>query len=439
MVMDEAQRAGVADDAAKRRRGDAARGNTYFLALLALVCVFSGVARAQGREFHGNYDLAPNGVVTVNNTSGNIRVTGWDENRVKVDAIKRGGREEEVEGAQIQVTATRERIDIQTLYPRGRQTNVSVDYDLKVPRGAVLDPLNTGSGNITILGPVARVNAASRSGNLSASDITDAATLNSRSGNVTATRVKGELRAETSSGEVVVEEAGARVYAISRSGGVRAIQVRDDITASAQSGSVRLEKIGGRAVARSMSGGITINDIGGDVQAQTLSDSVTVTNARGHVSANSVSSNVTLRNVTGGARAITVSGSVELTDVKGRIEAGTTSGGVRLTNVESRDLSAKATSGEVRFVGPLFEDGHYEFESFSSNVILILPPDSQFNVSARSHSGSISTDFPVTLGQGTAVSSRGMLTGVVGKGGAEVRAATFSGSVYLKKSNTQQK
>ncbi len=428
MVLGEARYAGVANATAMR-----------VACLLALVFAFSGLVRAQGREFHEAYELAPNGVVTVSNTSGNIRVTGWDENRVKVDAVKRGGREDEVELVEIRVTATRERIEIQTLYPRGRQMNLSVDFDLKVPRGAILEPINTASGNVTILGPVQRVTAGSRSGNLSATDINDAATLNSRSGNVTAIRVKGELRAETSSGEVVVEEAGGRVYATSRSGSVRAARVRDDITATAQSGSVRLEKIGGRAVVRSMSGGITIDDVGGDVQAQTLSDSVTVTNARGHVSANSVSSNVTLRNVAGGARAITVSGSVELTDVKGRIDAGTTSGGVRLTNVESRDVSAKATSGEVRFVGPLFEDGHYEFESFSSNVILLLPPDSQFNLSARSHSGAINTDFPVTLGQGTTDTPRGTLTGVVGKGGAEVRAATFSGSVYLKKATPQQK
>ena len=177
--------------------------------LLALVFAFSGLVRAQGREFHEAYELAPNGVVTVSNTSGNIRVTGWDENRVKVDAVKRGGREDEVELVEIRVTATRERIEIQTLYPRGRQMNLSVDFDLKVPRGAILEPINTASGNVTILGPVQRVTAGSRSGNLSATDINDAATLNSRSGNVTAIRVKGELRAETSSGEVVVEEAGS--------------------------------------------------------------------------------------------------------------------------------------------------------------------------------------------------------------------------------------
>ncbi|MFN0088462.1 MAG: DUF4097 family beta strand repeat-containing protein [Blastocatellia bacterium] len=411
----------------------AAGGRASLWLFFAMVYVFCGAAGAQGREFHEVYELAPNGIVTVSNSSGNIRISGWSENRVRVDAVRRGGREEELEQVRIQVTATREKIDIQTVYPFGRQMNISVDYELRVPRTAILDPINTASGDITILGPVQRVAAGSRSGALSAGEIDGAAALNSRSGNVTAIRVRGEVHVDTSSGDVVIEEAGARAYAISRSGNVRAVQVRDDITASAQSGSVRLEKIGGRAVVRSLSGGITINDIGGDVQAQTLSDSVTVTSARGYVSASSVSGGVALRNVAGGARAISVSGSVELTDVKGRVEARTTSGGIRLANVESRNLSAKATSGEVRFTGPLFEDGHYELESFSGNVILILPPDSQFNLGARSHGGSIKTDFPVTLGQGPAVSARGTLTGVVGKGGAEVRASTFSGSVYLRK------
>src|SRR5215831_11520228 len=72
----------------------------------------------QSRELHETYDLAPGGVVSVNNTSGYIRVTSWGEDRVKVDAVKRGRRDEDLGQVQIQVTPRSGRIDIRTTYPR---------------------------------------------------------------------------------------------------------------------------------------------------------------------------------------------------------------------------------------------------------------------------------------------------------------------------------
>src|SRR5262249_2687419 len=125
------------------------------------------------------------------------------------------------------------------------------------------------------------------------------------------------------------------------------------------------------------------------------------------------------------------SGSVELTDIKGRIETGTTSGSVRMSNVDSRDVLAKAVSGDVRFTGKLHENGRYEFESFSSNVVLFLPAESGFRLTARSRSGSINTEFPLQVSGLTG--ERGLVTGIVGKGGAEIRASSFSGSIYIKK------
>ncbi|HMB27766.1 MAG TPA: hypothetical protein VKS99_06645, partial [Blastocatellia bacterium] len=119
-----------------------------FFALCALFALFAPSAPSykgaaaqsaeQSRELHETYDLAPGGVVSVNNTSGYVRVTSWGEDRVKVDAVKRGRRDEDLGQVQIQVTPRSGRIDIRTTYLRNDDSRISVDYDLKVPRGAVL-------------------------------------------------------------------------------------------------------------------------------------------------------------------------------------------------------------------------------------------------------------------------------------------------------------
>ncbi len=438
------------------------------LKLAALVLIAGWLAMAgreavsaQGREFHQTYDLAPNGTVSLTNLSGNIRITTWNENRVSVDAIKQGRSDEELDQVEIQVTARPDRIEIRTIYrsdppdppdppdrtgpppprrprgPRGRWSGVSVDYDLKVPRTAALSPLNSTSGNITVIGPVARLIARSTSGNVTVQDVTETATVASTSGNVRAERIGGELRATSTSGNVIIDDVGSRLFAQSTSGSVTANRIRDDATLSATSGNVKLERVGGRAVARSSSGWVTVSDAGGDVQANSNSDNVTVTGVRGRVTANTISGNIVIRQADDGVRASGVSGRIEVSDAKGRIEVNTTSDSIVLNNIDSRDIQARSTSGSIRFTGKFYDDGHYEFESFSSDVLLILPPDSNFTLTTKSHSGSVNTEFPLKLDRIPSGPNRGYVAGTVGKGGAEVRAASFSGNVIIKRNTGQ--
>jgi DUF4097 and DUF4098 domain-containing protein YvlB len=238
---------------------------------------------------------------------------------------------------------------------------------------------------------------------------------------------------------VVVNNVSSRLFAQATSGSVIAIQVRDDATASSTSGNVKLEQVGGRATARSVCGWGMVNDVGGDVQADSTSDNVTVTNVRGRVNAGSISGAIIIRQASEGVRATAVSGKIEISDSKGRMDVNTTSDSITLNNVDSRGIIAKSTSGNVHFAGKLYEEGHYEFESFSSNVVLILPPDSNLTLTTRSHSGSINTEFPLQIAPGITNRGRGALSGTIGKGGAEVRAATFSGSVFIKKNAGQTK
>jgi len=391
----------------------------------------------QGRELHETYDLAAGGTVAVTNTSGYIRVTSWNENRVKVDAVKRADRDEDVSQVEIQVTNTPDRVEIRTVYPRARPSRISVDYDLKVPRTAVLNGLTTTSGDISVTDPVARVTARATSGNITVRGVTGDAALSITSGRVTADRIGGSLGVTATSGEVVVGEVASTVSARCASCNISVRGARDDVTAQASSGNIEIERAGGRVTARATSGWVKINDVGGDVIAESYSESITVTNARGHVSANALSGGVVISKIGEGARVSAVSGSVEVNDAKGRLEIGATSGSITLNNIDSRDVSARANSGPVRFTGKIYDDGHYEFVSFSSQVVLMLPPESNFNLVAQTHSGSVNTEFPLRIPEGTRFGGRGPITGVVGRGGAQVRASSSSGSILIKKGTGQ--
>src|SRR4030095_2916007 len=180
------------DDRKMRFQGIATIGHLVLIATAACLTQFDAASRVtaqsatrsgahsarQARELHETYDLTAGGVVFINNTSGYIRVTSWNENRVKVDAVKRGGREEDIGSVEIQVTPRPRRIDIRTVYPRSHGSSVSVDYDLKVPRSAALNA-QTNNGEITVNDPVARVTANSTNGSITVREVAGDAELSS--------------------------------------------------------------------------------------------------------------------------------------------------------------------------------------------------------------------------------------------------------------------
>ena len=80
-------------------------------------------------EFHETYNLNSGGTVSVNNVSGYIHVTGWDENKVRVDAVKRPQRKnEDLDKVEIQVVLT-----IITCWHFGRKENIFNFSSYQIP------------------------------------------------------------------------------------------------------------------------------------------------------------------------------------------------------------------------------------------------------------------------------------------------------------------
>lgn len=392
-----------------------------------------GFQQTNDREFHQVYDIAPNGSLGIYNTSGTIDISSWNENRVKIDAVKNGRRVEDLARVEIQVTANSDRLDIRVIYPNGfnwKGGGVSVDFEIKVPRTIAINSVNATSGDVKVSGPIEKLTVRTTSGNITALEITDTASLTASSGNIDARKIGGELRITTSSGELTVSEVNSRLFANASSGSIRASQIAEDVSATVSSGDIRLEKIGGRATARSNSGSINMIDIGGDAQASSLSDNVTLSHIRGRANVNAISGDVNLDNIEQGVRVTSISGSVTVSNSKGRVEVTNTSDNIILNNLDSADVIAKTTSGNVRFSGRIQEDGHYEFESFNGEVLLFFPSDSNFNLSARTHNGSVNTEFPLQI---TRTAVGGSMSGTVGKGGADIRVSSFNGTVWIKK------
>ena len=404
---------------------------------------FAGIVwpvRAQNpSEFHKTVPLSAGGTVSVNNISGRIRITSWDEDQVKIDAVKETERDQDLSMADIQVDASPGSVVIRTTYTAGPRMNprrmsggISVNYDIKVPRTAQLSPLISISGDIEVIGPVAMVVARSTSGSVSASQVTGGAQVTSTSGDVTVRKTGGVLVARSVSGNVVVEDVDSQATVTSQSGDVTLRGAKADTATNSHSGAVRVERVAGRATARSFSGGVTVTDVGGDVTAESMSDQLTIQTVRGRVVATTSSGEIVVRGAQNGVRAVSVSGSITLFSSKGRIDLTSTSADLQLRDVDSREIVTRNTSGQTTFDGAVYADGRYTFESLSGQITLRVPAQSGFNLLAKTYSGSINTQFPLQLTPGQVVGER-QVRGTFGNGGAEIVVTSYQGPIQIVK------
>jgi hypothetical protein len=197
------------------------------------------------------------------------------------------------------------------------------------------------------------------------------------------------------------------------------------------SGGLTLTNIGGAAKAETVSGNVTLEKIAGVLKGKTVSGTVTVTGAEKGAYCKSVSGSVMVDDVNGDAELQTVSGTIKAGSVKGSITAENTSGDVKLIDVtDAKTIKAKTLSGDVDYVGVIYSDGSYSFKSHSGDVNLTIPSDAAFDLEAKTFSGSIESDFEITL---VGKISKKELKGSVKGGGATLEVKTFSGDVHLKK------
>jgi DUF4097 and DUF4098 domain-containing protein YvlB len=247
------------------------------------------------------------------------------------------------------------------------------------------------------------------------------------------------------SGDIIVTGSGRdeiRVRAFSERGRIRMDASSSRLTLDIESdrgrmGDTRFEvavPAGVRVLMRSTSGDLSAKGVRGPVEAHTTSGDIVVDEATDRVSLESVSGDVRATRLSGDIRIESVSGDCEIDNLAGDIRVESTSGGITLGNVTSKNVYATTVSGEVSYDGNIDANGRYEFHSHSGDVRLDIPSSVSARFSVETFSGSLDSDFEVTLQPGQSVGRRPRRFELnVGNGGARVTAETFSGDIVLRR------
>ncbi|HEX9119887.1 MAG TPA: DUF4097 family beta strand repeat-containing protein [Terriglobales bacterium] len=184
---------------------------------------------------------------------------------------------------------------------------------------------------------------------------------------------------------------------------------------STGSGSLRLADIAGQVRAHTGSGSITVSKLHGSVRAHTGSGSIrgegvgigTSVESRAKNSGNSYTDSSTMGSSGSEIDFQTGSGGIRVDDVRGAVRAHTGSGSIELQGQPTGDWNMSTGSG---------------------GIIVRLPAQAAFYLSAHTSSGSIHTDRQVTV-QGT-IGKRD-LRGTVNGGGFHLDLHTGSGSIRI--------
>ena len=179
-----------------------------------------------------------------------------------------------------------------------------------------------------------------------------------------------------------------------------------------------------------VSGELTLTKASGRFKVKTISGDVSVQTCSGHLILNSTSGDIRLENLNDDLSFVGVSGDVVGSNIKGRLlEGKTVSGSITLKNIDASQVRLKTVSGEVTVTGKFAADGSVKVKTLSGDVDIRMPADAGFDVSARSRSGSVSSDFDMKISE----SSGSRLEAKAGPGGTQIDIGSFSGDIRIRK------
>ena len=261
-----------------------------------------------------------------------------------------------------------------------------------------------------------------------------------RNGTVDLQLVSGEIVVNAGTGSQV------RIHAYSERGvlefSATGSRVSLDVRSSrGRMGDTRYEvtvPVGVRLELKSVSGDITSHGVKGELEVEAVSGDIDVSDGTGMVELTNVSGDITAARLSGENRIDVVSGDVALSDVSGTFEIETVSGEMTIERASLKSLRTESVSGELSYDGTLDPQGRYEFHSQSGDIRLRLPSSAGGSVRLETFSGSVDSEFPMTMQPG----DHGMgehpkrLEFTFGKGGARITAETFSGDINIEKTGT---
>lgn len=178
--------------------------------IMLVLVAMAAVAAAGDLDFREEIDrtlpLAADGRISLDNVNGDLSVTVWDRDEVRILAEKRASSAEALERLEVVIDGDGSSVRIETRYSSGtfgwtRSERMEVEYTLSVPRGASLDGVDLVNGNLLVDGLEGEIEAESVNGTLELKDVAGTVEVSTVNGGIElwAGRIRPDAEVELSS------------------------------------------------------------------------------------------------------------------------------------------------------------------------------------------------------------------------------------------------
>lgn len=147
-------------------------------------------------RFEQFYPLNPTGRISVSNVNGAVTVRAWDRSEVKLIAVKTADSRETLAEVEIKIDSRPDYLRVETDYQNWKQRNgrdgwrenrrLNVEYNLMVPRMAVLNEIETVNGSITVADMMNYTKVSAVNGQVRGTNLGGTANLSTVNGNTEA-------------------------------------------------------------------------------------------------------------------------------------------------------------------------------------------------------------------------------------------------------------
>jgi len=153
----------------------------FSLCAALLIVAANLFAATEERTIHNNFDLNADGMISLKNVHGDITIQVWDKNEVNFRATKRGP-SQNLDLVDIVIDSRPDHLRVESKYPRfHKDIDVSVTYELTVPRSASLNEVSNVNGDIEIAGVEGEIQVSTVNGSMDVSgckSVVNAETVN---------------------------------------------------------------------------------------------------------------------------------------------------------------------------------------------------------------------------------------------------------------------
>jgi DUF4097 and DUF4098 domain-containing protein YvlB len=328
-------------------------------------------ARISVRDGHGDISVRSSDELTIR-ISGKKKIKAWSETDAQHIS----------EGMSVEIVANGDGYEIRPVNVASRDSRVSLDLDISVPKKA----------SLTIRG---------EKGDITVSDMAKPVSVNTSNGDIEVRGTAGDVTIETRKGNVKVSDT---------------------------TGNVKISGHGGEVTVAGATGGLTLDgEFYGPIRADKVAKGVRFISQR---------TDLTLSQLTGHME--TGSGNLEIADAPGNLSLRTNSYDVSIENAGGKvKVDNRNGNVEVRFSAPPKED--VEITNSSAGISLSLPEFSSFDIVADCHSGDIDSEFSSeSLKKTSTQSGDSHLEGKYGNGrGPKITLKTSYGSISVRRISSE--